>query len=165
MKIKNLALGGMIAALYAGVTVALAPISYGVLQFRLAEALTLLPFYIPAAIPGLFVGCLVANAFSPNGALDMVVGSLATLAAAFLSRRMPRLWLAALPPVLINMIAIGAMLHFVAGLPLWSTVFYIGIEQAGACSIGIPLMKTLEKLGLVNRGASPHIPHKGLRPM
>ena len=150
-RIKSLALSGMIAALYAGITISLAPISYGVFQFRAAEALTLLPFYIPEAVPGLFVGCLVANAASPNGALDMVIGSLATLAAAWLSRRMPRLWLAVLPPVLINMAAIGTMLHYVADLPLWSTIFYIGIEQTAACSLGIPLMRTLEKLKLIKR--------------
>ena len=141
----------MIAALYAGITVILAPISYGPVQFRVAEVLTLLPYYIPEAVPGLFVGCFIANAFSPNGALDMVVGSLATLAAAYLSRRMPRLWLAVLPPVLINMVAIGTMLHLVANLPLWSTILYIGIEQAGACALGVPLMRTLEKLRLVKR--------------
>ena len=151
MKIKSLALGGMVAALYAGITVALVPISYGPVQFRVAEALTLLPFYIPAAVPGLFVGCIVANYFSPYGMLDMVVGSLATLAAAYLSRRMPRLWLAALPPVLINMTAIGTMLHFVADLPLWSTIFYVGAGQAVSCSLGIPLMKILEKQKLVKR--------------
>ena len=153
MKIRNLALGGMIAALYAGVTVVLAPISYGPVQFRVAEALTLLPFYIPEAVPGLFVGCLAANAFSSYGMLDMVAGSLATLTAACLTRRMPKLWLAALPPVLVNMVVIGTMLHFVADfpLPLYSTIFYVGIGQTGACAIGIPLMKTLEKLKLVRR--------------
>jgi len=145
LKIKNLALGGMIAALYAGVTVVLAPISYGPVQFRIAEALTLLPFYVPEAVWGLFVGCLIANYFSPHGALDMVVGSLATLTAAYLSRRMPTLWLAALPPVLVNMTAIGTMLHFVADLPLWSTIFYVGIGQTVVCYLGVPLMKVLEK--------------------
>ena len=151
IKTKNLALGGMIAALYAGVTVVLAPISYGPVQLRVVEALTLLPFYIPEAVPGLFVGCLVANAFSPNGALDIVIGSLATLTAAYLSRHMPRLWLAALPPVLVNMAAIGTMLNLVAGLPLWITIFQVGAGQAAACALGIPLMKILEKHKLVKR--------------
>ncbi|MCL2010800.1 MAG: QueT transporter family protein [Synergistaceae bacterium] len=154
-KVKSLALGGMIAALYAGITIALAPISYGPVQFRVGEALTLLPFYIPAAVPGLFAGCLVANYFSPYGMLDMVVGSLATLAAAYLSSRMPRLWLAALPPVLVNGLVIGTMLHLVAdlpqGVPLWSTIFYVSAGQAVVCALGIPLMKMLEKHNLVKR--------------
>ena len=152
MKKKSLALGGMIAALYAGITIALAPVSYGPVQFRVAEALTLLPFYIPEAVPGLFVGCFIANAMSPSGALDMVVGSLATLTAAYLSRRMPNLWLAALPPVLVNMVVIGTMLHLIMeNVPLWSTIFYVGIGQVGACAIGIPLMKILEKNKLISK--------------
>jgi len=152
MLIKNLALGGMIAALYAGVTVALAPLSYGPLQVRVAEALTLLPFYIPAAIPGLFAGALIANAFSPYGALDIVVGSLASLTAAFLTRRMPNLWLAALPPILVNAVAIGTMLYFISDVPLLLTVLYVGAGQTLACGVlGIPLMKALEKKGLVKR--------------
>ena len=151
MNTRSLALGGMIGALYAGITLVLAPISYGPVQFRVAEMLTLLPFYMPEAVPGLFVGCLIANAFSPGGALDMVVGSLATLAAAYLSRRMPKLWLAALPPVLINMAVIGTMLHFIMDVPLFGTIIYVGAGQTGACALGIPLMKTLEKLKLVKR--------------
>ena len=152
MKVKSLAFGGMIAALYAAITVVLAPISYGPVQFRIAEAFTLLPFYIPAAVPGLFVGCLVANAASPGGALDMMVGSFATLTAAYLSRRMPNLWLAALPPVLVNMLVIGTMLHLIMeNVPLWSTIFYVGVGQAGACALGIPLMKILEKSKLIRR--------------
>jgi len=151
MKIRELALGGMIAALYASITVALAPISYGPVQFRVAEALALLPFYIRVAIPSLFVGNIIANAFSPYGALDMVVGSLATLTAACLSRIMPNIWLAALPPVLVNMVVIGTMLHFVADLPLWSTILYVGAGQAVVCFLGIPLMKALEKQKLLKR--------------
>ena len=152
MKIKDVALGGMIAALYVGVTVALAPISYGPVQLRAAEALTLLPFYIPAAVPGLFAGALIANVFSPYGALDMAVGSLASLTAAYLTRRMPNLWLAALPPILVNAAAIGAMLHFLLDVPLWLTMLYVGAGQAVACiALGIPLMKALEKMGLVKR--------------
>ena len=153
MNIKSLALGGMIAALYAGVTVALAPISYGPVQLRVAEALTLLPFYIPAAIPGLFAGAIIANAFSPYGALDMAVGSLASLTAAYLTRRMPNLWLATLPPILVNAAAIGTMLYFlIEEIPLWSIIFYVGAGQAIACAVlGIPLMKALEKLKLVKR--------------
>ena len=152
MKIKSLATGGMIAAFYAGITLVLHPLSYGPVQLRAAEALTLLPFYIPEAVPGLFVGCLVANAFSPGGALDMVVGSLATLAAAYLSRRMPNLWLAALPPVLVNMVMIGTMLHLIMeNVPLWSTIFYVGAGQAGACALGVSLMKILENHNLIRR--------------
>jgi uncharacterized membrane protein len=150
MKLKNLALSSMIAALYAALTIILAPISYGQLQFRVSEALTLLPFYIPEAVPGLFVGCVIANCFGGNGLWDVVVGSFATLAAAYLSRKMPWLWLAALPPILVNMLLIGWLLHLLYSLPLWSTVIYVGIGQAGACGLlGYPLMRALEKRGIL----------------
>ena len=102
MKLKTLASGAMIAALYAVLTVAMAPISYGPVQLRVSEALTLLPFYRPEAVLGLFAGCVVANFFGGYGLVDMIVGSCATLIAALLTRRAPNLWLAALPPVLSN---------------------------------------------------------------
>ncbi|MDR2137241.1 MAG: QueT transporter family protein [Synergistaceae bacterium] len=150
-KLKSLALGSLIAALYAILTIVFAPISYGPVQFRVAEALTLLPFYFPEAIPGLFVGCFIANFFG-NGMLDVFAGSLATLAAAYLSRKMPRLWLAVLPPILVNMAVIGALLHYLLDVPLWSTAFYVGLGQAGACCLlGFPLMKALENRGILRR--------------
>jgi uncharacterized membrane protein len=150
-KLKSIALGGVIAALYAALTVGLAPLSYGALQFRVSEALTLLPFYLPEAVPGLFVGCLVANFFG-NGLLDVVVGSAATLIAAWLSQKMPWLWLAAVPPVVVNMFLVGAMLHFALELPFWSSCLYVGLGQLGACGLlGLPLMKALEKRGLLKR--------------
>jgi len=78
-----------IAAVYAVLTIAFAPLSYGQIQVRFAEALTILPFFTSAAIPGLFVGCIVANFFGPGGMLDVVFGSAATLIAAYISYKMP----------------------------------------------------------------------------
>ena len=92
----------MIAALYAALTIALAPISFGPVQFRVAEALTLLPFFMPEAIPGLFIGCLLANFTGGFGIIDIVFGSAATLLAAWLTYEMPNMWLAAIPPVIVN---------------------------------------------------------------
>ena len=152
MKIKSLAIGGMIAACYVAVTISLAPISYGMIQFRVSEALTLLPFYIAEAIPGLFVGCIIANIYGGNGLWDVIIGSLATLIAAYLTRHMPRLELAVMPPILINMVFVGLMLHFLIDVPLWSAFFYVGIGQTGACCLlGLPLMKALEKQGILKR--------------
>jgi uncharacterized membrane protein len=151
-KLKSIALGGVIAALYAALTVALAPLSYGPLQFRVSEALTLLPFCLPEAIPGLFVGCVIANFFGGYGLLDVVAGGLATLFSAWLTRRTPNLWLAALPPVLINALVIGAMLHYVADVPFLLTCGEIFLGQAGACYVlGVPLMKTLLARGIIKR--------------
>ena len=153
MKFRPLALGGMIAALYAALTVLLAPLSYGPVQFRFSEGLTLLPYFLPEAIPGLTVGCLIANLFGGYGAIDGIVGSGATLLAGVLSYRMPHLGLAALPPILVNMLLIGGMLHVLIGVPLVATCFYVGLGEAGACYlVGFPLMRSLEKRGILRRG-------------
>ena len=83
MKNRNstarLAFSALVAAVYAALTMALAFMSYNGLQFRVAEALCVLPFFFPAATWGLFIGCIIANLLSPAGPLDVVFGSLATL--------------------------------------------------------------------------------------
>lgn len=152
MKIKPLARGALIAALYAVLTIILAPISYGPVQFRISEALTLLPFYFPEAVPGLFAGCVVANFFGGYGMLDIVFGSLATLIAAFMSRRAGNIFIAAIWPVLANMMIIGTMLHYLIEVPLFATCLYVGLGEAGACYIvGVPLMKILERRDIIRR--------------
>ncbi|MGE5613765.1 MAG: QueT transporter family protein, partial [Bacillota bacterium] len=90
-----------IAAMYAALTI-LIPGGSGQVQVRVSEALTVLPFFMPAAIPGLFAGCLLANIIVGVSLYDVIFGSLATLAAAFLTRKMPVKYLAPLPPVVIN---------------------------------------------------------------
>ena len=136
----------MLAAIYAALTIALAPISYGPLQFRVAEAMTVLPWFYPDAIPGLFVGCLIANLYGGYGIWDVVFGSAATLAAAWLTRRMKNLWLAPLPPVLVNAIVVGAILSVLEGLPFWLTAAEVGLGQFGACyALGLPLLLFLRR--------------------
>lgn len=76
---RDLAFCGVIAALYAVITLAIAPFAYGPIQFRISEALCVLPFFVPVTSLGLFVGCLVANLFSTVTTLDTVIGSAATL--------------------------------------------------------------------------------------
>ena len=156
IKLRALASGAMIAALYAVLTVMMAPISYGPVQFRVSEALTLLPWFLPEAVPGLFLGCVIANFFGEYGAVDMIAGSCATLIAAVLTRRMPTLWAAAVPPVLMNMIVIGGMLHVLLELPLLATCSYVGVGEAGACFlVGVPLMMALERRGVLMRCPAP----------
>ncbi|MCJ7578208.1 MAG: QueT transporter family protein, partial [candidate division Zixibacteria bacterium] len=105
---------GIIASLYAVITIALAPISYGPIQVRISEALTILPYLTPAAIPGLFIGCVVANVYGGLGIYDIVGGSLCTLLAAFLtflSSRTKKPLFAPLPPVLVNAFGVSLYLH------------------------------------------------------
>ena len=104
--VRNMAFAAVIAAVYAVLTVALPVPQYGGIQVRFAEALTILPVFFPAATPGLFVGCIIANMFSPFP-LDILFGSLATLVACMWTQRMPNRWLAPLPPVICNAVIIG----------------------------------------------------------
>lgn len=146
---KFLLQASIIAAIYAALTILLMPFSYGVMQIRVSEALTILPYFTPAAIPGLFVGCLISNSIGPNGIIDIVFGSAATLIAAFFSYLLRgRPILVPLPPVLANALIIGSMLYYVYSVPvsLWACVAWVGIGQFIACyAIGYPLLKYLNK--------------------
>lgn len=144
---RSLVIGAMVAALYVALTLLLQAISFGAIQLRVAEAMTLLPVLFPQSIPGLFIGCLIANLVSQYGILDIVFGSLATLLAALLTWKLRKnLWLAALPPVLVNAVVIGIVLHVQANLPLFLTMLTVGGGQAlSVYVLGIPLVMALQK--------------------
>lgn len=144
----QLARAAMIGALYLALTLALSAISFGPVQFRVAEALTLLPVLFPEATAGLFAGCFTANIVGGYGLPDAVIGSLATLIAGLLTVRLrEKPFLAALPPVLVNAVAIGLMLHFFAGAPLLITMLYIALGQAAACyALGLPLLSVMRRV-------------------
>lgn len=111
MNAKKLARGAITAALYALITVAIAPISSGLMQLRLSEGLCVLPYFAPETAIGLFVGCVAANLITGAMWLDVVFGSLATLAAglitAMIGKRGLSKWIAPLPAVIINALVIG----------------------------------------------------------
>ena len=138
----------VIAALYAALTLLLAPISYGALQFRVSEALTLLPILTPAGVLGLTIGCLIANLLGSATILDIVFGTAATLLAARLTRQLrDKPVLAALPPVLVNALVVGAVLSYAFSLPLFLTIGQVGLGQLGACyALGLPLFYALRRL-------------------
>lgn len=143
--------GALIAALYVVLVLIFQPISFGVVQFRVAEALTLLPFLWLEAVPGLFIGCLIANMFGGLGPWDIFLGSAATLIAAGLSYYSPNLFLAALSPVAVNGLIVGSYLTLVVGLPMpvYLSIIYVAAGEAMACfALGIPLVRLLERSGL-----------------
>ncbi len=155
---RELTVAGLIAAVYAALSLALAPISFGVYQVRIAEALTVLPFFTRAAIPGLFIGCMLANVIGGLGWLDIVFGSLLTLVSAFFTHMIARLpqakapglnsavWLAPLPPVLLNAFGVSAYLAPLIGVSYWFSVQMVGLGQVIACyAIGIPLLLMLKR--------------------
>lgn len=111
---RQLTFAAVLAAVYAALTMFLPIPQYGQIQVRVAEALCVLPFFYPAATPGLFIGCVIANLFSPF-ALDVVFGSAATLLACLWTGRLRSRWLAPLPPVVCNMVIVGAELAFFEG--------------------------------------------------
>lgn len=151
----------IVAALYTAVTLVIYPFSFGYLQIRISEALTILPFFMPEAVLGLFIGCIISNFFSPNIIiLDVIFGSIATLLAALLTNLCNKLgkagrWLAPLPPVLINAVVIGLVLALSTtqnGEGSFYTIFLfnaltVGAGQLIACyGLGIPLSFILDKI-------------------
>ena len=145
-KLNYLVRVAMIGAIYVILNIIFAPISYGPVQVRIAEALTVLPFIDPSAIIGLFLGCVLANIYGGLGMVDVIGGSFCTLIAAYLTSKMKNPKLAPLPPVLINAFGVSIYLHLLFDLPYWVTVLYIGIGEVIACYIlGYPLLILLIK--------------------
>ncbi len=150
-KIRWLTVSAMIAAVYLVLTLIFYLTSYMPYQIRFAEILTVLPYFTPMSIPGLFVGCVIANILGGNGIWDVVIGSLSTLLSAYLTYKLTfnrpgRKWLAPLPPVLVNAVIVGAMLSVLYKLPLVATMLSVGLGQVIACYVlGFPLMLLFEK--------------------
>ena len=138
----------VIAALYAALTLALYPISFGAVQFRVSEALTLLPIVMPEAIPGLFVGCLVSNLIGSATPWDIIFGSLATLIAAILTYATRRnKILAAFWPVLCNTVIVGLVLALTLDLPVCLTMGEVGLgELAVVYTVGMAMLAALKRV-------------------
>lgn len=150
--VKKLVYSSLIAGIYAVLTIFLAPISYGAIQFRLSEVLVLLAFINPFYIVALTVGCFIANIFSPNGILDIIFGTLATFISVagisftkkYLKDTLLSLTVASLFPTIINGIIIGYLLHFEFNLPLFLTIGQVAFGEFVVVTIaGIPLYKLL----------------------
>ncbi|HHU75367.1 MAG TPA: QueT transporter family protein [Firmicutes bacterium] len=138
---------GIIAALYIAVTFLLSAISFGPVQVRIAEGLTLLPILFPEAIVGLFLGCFLANLLGPFGAADIVFGSLTTLLAAYITYRFRhRSVIAYLSPIVLNAFLVSLYLYLLFSVPYWPTVLTIGAGQTVAVlGLGLPLLRLLRK--------------------
>jgi uncharacterized membrane protein len=152
-RVRFIAEAAVIAAMYAVLTIVI-PGGSGQIQIRVSEALTILPFFTPAAIPGLFIGCLMANIFVGAGPYDIIFGSLATLLAAYLTYKMPKKLLAPLPPVIVNAIAVAVILKMAVNAPFLVTMAFVALGEFIACyAIGYPLLLLIDrqKLGLFNK--------------
>ena len=149
-KTRALVRGAIIAAIYTALTLLFAPISYGEVQIRIAESLTLLPVLLPEAVPALAVGCLLANILGGCTILDIVFGTLATLLAAICARRLRHhIRAASVMPVLFNGVIVGAVVHFayapVIPLPL-CMIFVAAGEAVACCVLGPIVLKMLRRL-------------------
>ncbi len=158
---RRLAVAAIVAAIYAALTVVLAPISYGPVQFRVSEALTVLPFLMPCTVWGVFAGCVIANLYT-GSVLDIVFGSLATLLAALLTayfgkkgNTVANRLLGCLMPVVFNAVIVGAVLTWGYGFqefsdPLRSYGFNaltVGVGEAAVLYlIGYTLLRQLPRI-------------------
>ena len=145
----KLAQGAVIAAIYVVLTLVFAPISFGAMQVRIAEALTILPLFTSAAIPGLFLGCLLANMLGGAVVLDVIFGSLATLIGAIGSYALRRnKFLVPIPPIVANMVIVPLVLRFGYGvnLPIPLMMLTVGIGEVISCGVlGLILLLGLDK--------------------
>jgi len=148
----------MIAAVYVVLCLIFAPISYKEVQIRVAEALTILPVFTPAAVPGLMIGCLISNVIGGAVVLDVVCGSLATLIGAlgtWMLRKKNRFW-APLPPILANVLIVPWVLRYGYGLmlPVPVLMLGVGIGEVISCGVlGLFLHSALQKSsGRIFRG-------------
>ena len=150
IKIHFMATAAMIAAIYVALTMIGAAFSFGEIQVRFSEALTILPAFTPAAVPGLFIGCLLSNILGGCILPDIIFGSLATLIGAFFTWKIRNLnkYLAPVPPIIANALIVPFILKFGYQLPLPVPFMMVtvGIGEIISCGVlGMILYKSLAK--------------------
>ncbi len=140
----------MIAALYVVITWLFAAFSFGEVQVRLSEALTILPLFTPAAVPGLFVGCIIGNILGGAVLPDIIFGSLATLIGAFFTRKLSdsNPFLGPIPPIVANTLIVPFVLKYAYSvpLPIPFMMLTVGIGEVISCGVlGMALYFTLSR--------------------
>ena len=159
---RQIALNGIVAGLYAAITILTASFAYGNIQFRISEALMMLLLFEPHLNIGLTIGCLIANLFSTVSVLDIVIGTAATLLACLLTTRIKKPWLAPLPTILVNAVMVGAMLSwlYMPSEQFWYGLLVFGGEGgAGEAAVlyvlGIPLYYAMKKTNFIEKLLHP----------
>jgi len=167
--IRKIVFAGLIAALYIALTVASYPLAYEAVQFRISEALTILPFFFPFTVPGIVIGVFISNLIGPFGLVDAIVGGSASLIAALCTMWIGMRWrsskwtkaLACFPPVLFNAVFIGAMVaYFMLSynetdnfmMAFLFSGLWVGFGQIIVMyALGFPLMILLPKMKIIDR--------------
>ena len=152
---SKIALAAVVGAAYAALTIGLAPISYGPVQFRISEVLCILPYFLPCTAWGLFVGCAISNLIG-GGVLDIVFGSLTTFAAALLTAHIGKRkhtiansLMGCLPPAVLNAVIVGAVVTavFTVEGETVNPFTHWGLYAAAAASVGLGEAVVLYALG------------------
>ena len=157
LNVLFMAQAAMIAAIYVVLTLLGASFSYGEVQVRISEALTILPVFTPAAVPGVFLGCLISNILGGCIIPDIILGSLATLIGAVFTwmLRNKSKYLAPLPPIIANMIVVPFVLNsgYMVPLPIPFMMLTVGIGEVISCGVlGLILYAALNRYrGLIFR--------------
>ena len=166
-KLRFLVEGSIIAAIYAALTVMIYPLSYGAVQFRFSEALTILPVFTPAAIPGLTIGCFIANITGPYSWIDAVFGTLATFLASLCTYYARNIKFKSIPflsmffPVIFNAVIIGLEINIFflpegenfTFLGFIISALWVGLGELVVCYLlGTPLYMAISKTKLFPKG-------------
>ncbi|HAN20724.1 MAG TPA: transporter [Clostridiales bacterium] len=155
-KTNYLVTSAVIAAMYVALTFLSNAfgLASGVIQVRISEALTILPVFTPAAIPGLFIGCILANSITGLALWDVVFGSLATLLGALGTYYLGKnKWVAPVFPILANVLIVPFILQYVYFLEggIWYFMLTVGIGEVISCGIlGLMLYHALVKTKLAD---------------
>ena len=139
----RLAKAAIAAAIYAVLTIIL-PLSYGSVQFRIAEILVLLCYYNKDYCVSVALGCVIANLFSPFALIDIPVGTAATILGVIFMHKCPNIYIASLLPVISNALLVGAELTYIYNTPFWLNAASVAIgEFAVICVVGVLLFRTV----------------------
>ena len=145
LNVKTIALNAVIAAVYAALTIGLAPISYGQVQMRISEVMIFLAFYNKKYIPGLVLGCFIANVPSSLSAYDMVFGTFATLLAVIAMNKVSNRYVGGILGGLINGVIVGIELTLAFNTPFLLNAVYVFVGEVIVLEIGAFLFGLLEK--------------------
>ena len=168
---RQIALNGVVAGLYAAITILTASFAYGNIQFRIADALCVLVVLEPSLTVGLTLGCLISNIFSTVSALDIVIGTAGTLLGCLLAARVKKDWLVPVPVILANAVLVGAMLAYVLTPDALIQGFFIngGEVLVGEAVVlyllGVPLLLFFRRSGLMEKllRGTPHARSNDIR--
>ncbi len=148
---KEIALNAIIACIYAVLTLAIAPLAYSEVQFRISEVMVFLAFYNRKYIPGLVIGCFLSNIPSSLGWMDMVFGTFSTLVVVMTMNKVNNRYTASVLGALITGVIVGFELHLAFGIPFLINAIYVAIGEFGVLLIGAILFKTIENNPNVKR--------------